>query len=582
MKQTTASNISLLWAQLIIESLYRGGINQIFMAPGSRSTPLTLAAHGHHGITLHSHFDERGLGYCALGAAKAQQAPVAIITTSGTAVANLHPAIIEAKLTGVPLIILSADRPTELLQCSANQAIDQVGMFTSHVVTSLNLATASTEISASYLLAQVGQALYLQQQRMGPIHINCPFREPFYPKEKSQDLRHYIASINDWLRSELPYINKSIHPCRPQPIVNWSELQTKKGLIVVGQLANTEQAYEVASFAQALGWPLLMDIQSSGKGHPWSLHYYDQLLHHPDFTAALNQTELVIQFGSRLVSKRLQQFLQASSAQFIGVQSQADLMDPNHAMGNYFQIDAMTWLNAHPVAQHNPWAEHLYRADAEISQLMAAQSHELSELSVTHCLSRLVPDNSALFIGNSLPVRLMDMFAEANSKQQQVFTNRGASGIDGLLASAIGVSKILTHRPVTLLIGDTSLLHDLNSMALLKQLENPFVLIVLNNDGGSIFNLLPLPDDQQTARDCYQLPHGLNFAEAAAMFGINYMHPTQQQEFELDYASALIEPGATLIEIKVPAKESSEMINTIAEQVKQLDFAYLTQPDTSA
>ncbi|MCE0559109.1 2-succinyl-5-enolpyruvyl-6-hydroxy-3-cyclohexene-1-carboxylic-acid synthase [Motilimonas sp. E26] len=582
MKHTTASNISLLWAQLIIESLYRGGINQIFMAPGSRSTPLTLAAHEHHGITLHSHFDERGLGYCALGAAKAQQAPVAIITTSGTAVANLYPAVIEAKLTGVPLIILSADRPTELLQCSANQAIDQVGIFASHVVTSVNLAPAGTEINANYLLAQIGQALYLQQQQAGPIHINCPFREPFYPKEKSQDLRHYLASINPWLRSESPYINKSVPPSKLLPIDNWPELQTKKGLIIAGQLANTEQAYEIASFAQALGWPLLMDIQSSGKGHPWSLHYYDQLLHHPDFYAALNQVELIIQFGCRLVSKRLQQFLQASSAQFIGVQSQADLMDPSHGMGSYFHIDPVTWLTAHPVAQHHPWAEHLYQADAEISQLIAAQSHELSEFSVAHGLSRLVPDNSALFIGNSLPVRLMDMFAEANSKQQQIFTNRGASGIDGLLACAIGVSKILDHRPVTLLLGDTSLLHDLNSMALLKQLKNPFVVIVLNNDGGSIFNLLPLPDDQQTARECYQLPHGLNFANAAAMFGVNYMQPKEQQEFELDYASALIEPGATLIEITVPAKASSEMITTIAAQIKQLDFAYLLQPDLSA
>ena len=579
MKQTTASNISLLWAQLIIESLYRAGIQHVFMAPGSRSTPLTLAAHQHHGITLHTHFDERGLGFCALGAAKAQQQPMAIITTSGTAVANLYPAVIEAKLSAVPLIILSADRPTELLQCSANQAIDQVSIFASHTLTNVNLATASSSINANYLLAQVGQALFLQQQQPGPIHINCPFREPFYEKEYTQDLRHYLASIHAWLCSELPYINKPTFHQGVSQLHDWPNLQGKKGVIVVGQLASTEHAYEVASFAQALGWPLLMDIQSSGKGHPWSLHYYDQLLHHSEFAAALGQAEVIIQFGSRLVSKRLQQFLQASTADFIGVQSQPDLMDPNYKMGHYCYGDLLAWLAAHPVEQHTPWATHLYQADDHISQLLSAQSQALSEFSVAHSLSRLVPDNSALFIGNSLPIRLMDMFSEANSKQQQIFTNRGASGIDGLLASAIGVSKIHHHRPVTLLLGDTSLLHDLNSMALLKQLQNPFVIIVLNNDGGSIFNLLPLPDDEQTVRDCYQLPHGLNFAHAAAMFGIHYLQPTQQQEFELDYAAALIEPGATLIEINVPAKQSSEMISAIAAQVKRLHLACLSQAE---
>ncbi len=572
MKSTPASNISLLWGQLIVESLLRNGVNHFFVAPGSRSTPLILAAHQNPDIHLHTHFDERGLGFFALGAAKALNAPVAIITTSGTAVANLYPAIIEAKLTQVPLVILSADRPEELLGCGANQAIDQVGLFARHTVWALDLATATTQIPANYLLTQVEQGLFLQQQQKGPIHINCKFREPFYEKQYSQDLRHYLASIHPWLTSNLPYLQKTASGSVVSQLADWQALQQQRGIIVVGRLAQIEQAQDVAAFAQALGWPLLMDIQSSGKGHPWSLNYYDQLLHHATFYEQLNQAEVILQFGDRMVSKRLLQFLGQTKARLINIQSHSDATSQDHVMGQYFYADINPWLQAHPVTQHQPWGEQLYQADQTMAQLMEQQQHDLSELSVAHSLPRLIPDNSALFIGNSLPVRLMDMFAEPNSKQQRIFTNRGASGIDGILASAIGVAKILDHRPVTLLVGDTSLLHDLNSLALSAQLQSSLVVIVLNNDGGSIFNLLPIPDDTLVAQQCYQLPHGLNFADAAKMFGLQYLQPISQQEFELDYAAALIEPGITLIEISVPPKQSSEMIQHLANQVQQLEL----------
>ncbi|MCE2573576.1 2-succinyl-5-enolpyruvyl-6-hydroxy-3-cyclohexene-1-carboxylic-acid synthase [Motilimonas eburnea] len=576
MKTTPASNISLLWGQLIIESLVRCGVTHFFVAPGSRSTPLTLAAHEHPEVSFHTHFDERGLGYFALGAAKALTAPVAVITTSGTAVANLYPAIIEAKLTQVPLIILTADRPEELHQCGANQAIDQVGIFANHTVWRVDLATASTQIPANYVLTHIEQGLFAQQQQSGPIHINCKFREPFYAKQLSQDLRHYLASVHPWLTSQSPYLQKRAGQTNTPPLPDWNEVQQQRGLIVVGRLTQIEQAQEIAAFAQALGWPLLMDIQSSGKGHPWSLNYYDQLLHHADFVEQLNQAEVILQFGDRLVSKRLLHYLSQTRARLIQVQTHQEATSPNHTMGQYYCADIATWLAVHPVTHHHPWGEWLYQADQAMAQFMeqgaSQQGYELSEVSVSQCLTRLAPDNSTLFIGNSLPVRLMDMFAQANSKQQRVFTNRGASGIDGILASAIGVALILEHRPTTLLVGDTSLLHDLNSLALSSQLTSALVVIVLNNDGGSIFNLLPVPEESDVVAQCYQLPHGLHFTAAAKLFGLTYLRPSSQQEFELDYASALVEPGITLIEVCVPATQSSDMIQALAGQVKQLEL----------
>lgn len=585
-----SNNINLLWAQLVIESLARAGVQHIFVAPGSRSTPLTLAAHHHPNIQLQRHFDERGLGFMALGCAKAAQQAVAIITTSGTAVANLHPAVIEAGLTQVPLIVLSADRPAELIDCGANQAIEQLGLFSPAIKLALALPTADANIDANFVASRCSHLLAQQQAQPQPVHINCPYREPFYPNEAEASTEHLAnthTEIAHWFEHSL--VHQSFHAAAlsSQPMPDWAQLQQSKGVIIVGQLnGDNEQVNAIADWAQQLNWPLLLDIQSSGKGHIHSLHYYDACLQQNAFAEQLNQAEVVFQFGARLVSKRLSQWLKSHQGHYHQVHllqpgatsvSKTSL-DPWHRNATHHIGELSDWLNHHPVKQphcHSDWLDALRHADNLMLQMVTdfvdkvSHTTAISELSVCHSLGRLMPPLSQLFLGNSLPVRLVDMFGTANSRQPQVFTNRGASGIDGLLATSVGVQQA-SQRPLTLLLGDTSLLHDLNSLALLQNREQALVVIVLNNDGGGIFNLLPVPEVDNLRQDLYQMPHGLDFASAAQMFSINYMQPLSQQEFELDYQAAMMNPQACIIEVKVEPGQSSQHIQQLAQCARDL------------
>ena len=198
-------NINLLWANLLVEELIRHGIKDFCIAPGSRSTPLTLAVASHPKATSHVHFDERGLGFLGLGLSQASLKPVVIITTSGTAVANLYPAMIEAKQSNIPLIILSADRPPELIGCSANQAIDQYKIFADYPVFFSQIPSPTTSIKSNFLLTTLNQGLFQQKMTNGPIHFNLSFAEPFYPKTKKINYETYLSSLKNWLTSNDPF-----------------------------------------------------------------------------------------------------------------------------------------------------------------------------------------------------------------------------------------------------------------------------------------------------------------------------------------------------------------------------------------
>ncbi len=558
-------NPNILWANILLEELSRLGVEDICLAPGSRSTPLVLAAAENPKLDKHLHFDERGLGFFALGMAKAKNKPTVIVTTSGTAVANLYPALIEASLTNVPLIILSADRPAELIDCGANQAINQTGIFAQYPVSAVNLPAPDLHIPAAFLLTSIDQAVNQQALTPGPIHINCPYREPLYPGLNLHNYSEYLAPVSAWCSGETCYSQYHNKQTALTTSLNWPQISRQKGLIICGQTENCDM---VAQFASELGWPLLADIQSGLKGHPYPLHYYDILLNNADYKAVLEQADIIIQFGARLISKRLLGFIRNFSGPYWLIDKSTPRLDPAHIVKQRFVATTDDWLRLHQADKYNPWGEELIKADEQIDHWLHDTDQGLTELSVTRALPRLLPDNSHLFLGNSMPVRLLDMFGEQNSKQQSIYTNRGASGIDGLLATATGVAKANPERPLTLLLGDTSLLHDLNSMPLLKQLSSAMIIIVLNNDGGAIFNLLPVPE--QVKADYYRLPHGLNFKAACELFEIPYLNPISQQEFELDYTSCLTFSGASLLEIKTPADETTELVKSIGKRIGEL------------
>lgn len=559
-----------VWSSLLLEELFRLGVRDIALAPGSRSAPLTMAAAAHPGFRRHLHFDERGLGFMALGLAKGSNRPVAVIMTSGTAVANLWPAVAEAQLTGVPLIILSADRPHELIDNGANQAIDQQGIFGRYPVYQQNLPSPTPTIPAAFVLSSVDQALAKQALTPGVVHFNCMYPEPLYPGEHYQDFSDYLAPLGNWLGSHRPWSpwQQSEATCPLQP--EWREWQHKRGVIVAGRITEPKQAQTVAALAEQLGWPLLADLQSQIRFDSRNLIHMDLALNDPEFVAELGRAEVLLQFGARLISKRLGQFIKHHSWQdYWLVDPQPARLDPDYRLRNRLLCSASAFAAAHPVSTAQaPW-HRLAELQHNASQQIAAACEGFSELGVCHRLNRLI--EGQLFIGNSMPARLMDMLGDTGKGPSRVMTNRGASGIDGLIATAYGFAQSVeqgSDEPTTLLLGDLSALHDLNSLALLGKASRPLVVILLNNDGGSIFRMLPVPREGELLESYYRLPHGLGFEHAATMFGLSYRAPTTLAGFEHDYRSAL-QHGVTLIEIRVPSEQVADDLKALGAAIRE-------------
>jgi len=563
---TSTHNINLLWANLFIEELTRHGITEFCIAPGSRSTSLTLAAANHPLANTHMHFDERGLGFLALGMSQASLKPTVIITTSGTAVANLYPAVIEARQSQIPLIILSADRPPELINCGANQAIDQHALFANYPVYFQQLPSPTTSIQSSFLLTSLAQGLTQQRLTQGPIHFNMAIPEPFYPDQKQINFERYLAPLGQWLTQKVPfttYHQPTLTSMSPQPY----DLQAQRILIVVGRMKDQQQAQSIVQACHQQQAILFADVQSQLQGEAANLAGYDLLLANEHFADLIAQADLVIQFSDHLVSKRLNTLLSHLTAPVCVVSEHTHLIDPAHCVKQRIistpSAFINTWINSQPIDSDWLQAVNQYRRPLQTFIAPYISDPALSEINTCHHL--LNEYTHPLVLGNSLAIRLADMFGRSSAN---IYTHRGASGIDGLIAGAIGIAK-QNHQATTLLLGDTSFLYDINALALLTQLDHPFIIVLLNNDGGGIFNLLPVPEQQQ--RTFYQNPHGLTFQKTAEQFAMNYQQPTTLSEFQAVYQQALYHQNqhqCTLIEVCINNQVTPTQLFNINSEVK--------------
>ena len=581
---TRHPSLNSLWSALILEELWRLGVEHVCIAPGSRSAPLTLAAAEHHSLRQHVHFDERGLAFYALGLAKSTGKPVAIITTSGTAVPNLYPAIVEARQSGVPLAIITADRPPELIDCGANQAIEQQDIFSGYPGATIRLPTPEESIPASWVLTSVDQAYARSCSQGLPLHINCMFREPLYPGKKDFDFSLYLAETMRWMGSDAPHTKYELNSdgeLLSSP-VSWSEFMTGEGLLVVGRMGTDESVDAILTLAKAMQWPVLADIQSQLHGHPDVVPHADLLLASAAGKALLRKADRVLQIGGHLVSKRLDRFLGSHRWEhYYMLGREFRRMDTGHCqtyrmvgdIGKTCQRLIFT-RNAFSLKPESGWRQDIYDCGRVIARQLKEKIYRdeaLTECWVSSELSHLLPAQTNLFIGNSLPIRLVDMFSA--SLTSSIYTNRGASGIDGLLATAAGCARG-SDQPLVLLIGDLSFLHDLNSLQLVRHLPAPMAIILLNNDGGGIFSLLPLAQDDaiatRQATDYFTTPHGLDARHGAAMFGLEYCQPEDRNSFKQALADALQSPGCTLIEVKTAAGDAAHQIGQMIRLVEEL------------
>ncbi|ERT10865.1 2-succinyl-5-enolpyruvyl-6-hydroxy-3-cyclohexene-1-carboxylic-acid synthase [Photorhabdus temperata] len=548
------------WAELLLEALTRHGLRHVCIAPGSRSTPLTMAAAENNKLICHTHFDERGLGHLALGLAKASKKPVAVIVTSGTAVANLYPSLIEAGLTGERVVFLTADRPPELIDCGANQAIHQQGIFASHPSQTISLPRPTDDIAASWLVSVIDNGMANLQH--GALHINCPFAEPLYGNEEPS-YYEWQQQLGNWWKSNEPWLSQPTI-CAVAEVPDWRYWQQKQGVVLAGRISAEEGIY-VAEWAKTLGWPLIGNALSQ-TGQP--LPCADLWLDNPHAQAILAQAQLVVQFGSSLMGKRLLQWqAKCQPEEFWIIDPIPGRLDPANHRGRKLTCNIADWLLAHPAQLRTSWAEELIIwSEKAVNCVRTELAGKFSEAAVAYQLHELLPEYGQLFVGNSLIVRLIDALGQLPAGYP-VYSNRGASGIDGLISTAAGVQRA-TAKPTLAIIGDLSTLYDLNGLALLRHPSASTVLIVVNNNGGQIFSLLPTPEEERQRFYC--MPQHVNFDHAAAMFGLNYACPQSWAELRQCTEQAWQQNETTLIELKVPDREGAECLQQLLKQVAML------------
>lgn len=555
----SVSSFNRRWAEVILEALTRHGVRHVCIAPGSRSTPLTLAAAGNKAFVHHTHFDERGLGHLALGLAKVSGEPVAVIVTSGTAVANLYPALIEAGLTGEKLILLTADRPPELIDCGANQAIRQPGIFASHPAQALSLPRPTQDIPARWLVSTIDNLL--GSLHCGAVHINCPFAEPLYGELDATGL-DWQQALGEWWRSDKPWLREStrLQSARQR---DWFFWRQKRGVVVAGRMSAAE-GNQAAEWAQTLGWPLIGDVLSQ-TGQP--LPCADLWLGNARAVTELAQAQIVIQLGSSLTGKRLLQWQAACEPEeYWLVDNLPGRLDPAHHRGRRLVSAIGDWLDEHPAEPRAPWCSDIPALAQQAWQRVEAQRETFGEAQLAHRLADYLPEQGQLFLGNSLVVRLVDALGQLPAGYP-VYSNRGASGIDGLLSTAAGVQRA-SGKPTLAIVGDLSALYDLNGLALLRQVSAPFVLMVVNNNGGQIFSLLPTPPAERER--FYQMPQNVHFEHAAAMFGLHYHRPESWQALDGALTQAWRRPQATIIELVVSETDGAQTLQQLLAGVSQL------------
>lgn len=495
-------DVQATFCATLVDEWVRSGLTDAMVCPGSRSTPLALALAADDRLTVHVHHDERSGSFAALGLATASGRPVVVLTTSGTAVVQLHAAVVEADLAGVPLIVCSADRPPELRDVAAPQTVDQTHLFGRSVRFYSDPGVA--DASQAHTWRSVASRLWAEAtaEWPGPVQLNLPFREPLVGQ----------AGPLPPARGDGPWHSR-LRSARTAPVLD-PALTSARGVVVAGR--STPDPDAVVALADRLGWPLLAD-PTSGCGGATSIDAFDALLRTPFADRVL--PDVVLRTGGPPASKVLAQWLDRAAAEEIVVAPAGFWPDPGRRAA--VVLDAVPTVDdAHePVTEWaEAWQVAAQVAGDAIDGVLA--DAPLSEPAVARQLTRSLPPGSVLVASSSMPIRDVEWFG-VGRRDLRVLSNRGANGIDGVVSTAVGAA--LTGAKTTLLIGDVAFLHDSNGLLGLPDRDVDLTIVVLDNDGGGIFSFLP----QRTALEperferLFGTPHGLDLVDVARAFGVD-------------------------------------------------------------
>jgi 2-succinyl-5-enolpyruvyl-6-hydroxy-3-cyclohexene-1-carboxylate synthase len=550
----TATDTYLL-LRAFCDELVRCGMEDAVTSPGSRSTPIVLSLVRQPGLRAWSHLDERSAGFFALGVAKATGRPVAVACTSGTAAANLAPAVIEARWARVPLLILTADRPPELRDVGAGQTIDQLKLYGDAVKWFFEVgADAATPERLRWIrtLACRAYATALDSPA-GAVHLNFPLREPLV-------LQDPLPGDTTGRPGGQAYV--IVEPASAPSAASGPGPHPAGRLLVVAG-AGTPDPASIAAYAARVGVPLLADPLSGARRGAAAVAHYDLLLRSPRFTED-RRPDFIFRLGDLPTSKPLRGWLaELTDVPQIAVDPERTWQDPDSVVG-------MRIRSALPqpeqISVQDGWLEAWRGPDAEAARTIeAALGDELSEPLVARRLSQWLGQDITLFVASSMPIRDVETFAEATADGPTFLANRGANGIDGTVSSAFGVAA--TGRRTVVLIGDVALAHDIGGLLAARRLELPLTLVLLNNDGGGIFNFLPVATQKDAFEEHVATPHGLDFAHAAALYGCGYERPRDAEELRSVLDASTASSGVTIIEVRTAREANLELHRQIADAV---------------
>ncbi|MEH2004320.1 MAG: 2-succinyl-5-enolpyruvyl-6-hydroxy-3-cyclohexene-1-carboxylic-acid synthase [Nostoc sp.] len=563
---TAFKNINQLWAYILTETLKRLGLTCVIICPGSRSTPLAVAfAEQIPGIEAISILDERSAAFFALGQAQATGRPVVLLCTSGTAGANFYSAVIEASYSRVPLLVLTTDRPPELRDCHSGQTVDQLRLYGNYPNWQTELALPSADMG---MLAYLRQMVIHSWERAqtptkGPVHLNIPFRDPLAPLADGTDLS-YLQSQFQPEEFFAGITNPCPMPHAPCPIPKeWKECD--RGIIIAG-VAQPQQPQEyakaIAQLSQTLKWPVLAEglspVRNYAELNPYLISTYDLILRNQQLAKQL-APEMVIQVGEMPTSKELRNWINATQPRRWVIDNSDQNLDPLHGRTTHLRISvedikAEERNLSFSSDYGKKWCDAEAKVRLAVDQTMG-KIDEIIESKAAWLISQTLPPGTPLFIANSMPVRDVEYFWKPNNLGVRSYFNRGANGIDGTLSTALGIAH--RQQSSVMLTGDLALLHDTNGFLIRNKFVGHLTIVLINNNGGGIFEMLPIAKFDPPFEEFFGTPQDIDFAQLCATYNVQHELITSWQQLQ-QRLNPLPTQGIRVLELQTNRKADAK------------------------
>lgn len=591
----TAADLNAAWAGTWVDAAHRAGLRHVVVAPGSRSTPLVLAFARHGGFRVVRHLDERSAAFFALGVGKATGTPAAVVTTSGTATANLYPAVIEADMAATPLLLLTADRPHRLRGTDANQTIDQLELFGRHVRRFVDVPEPSSDPAAVEALAAMArEAVDVSMgSPSGPVHLNFPFDKPLEPESPSwRPGRESVSGGAEGRGGEGqggdggtgeartrsgsilhgPMADDDLVARVSEAIARYAGPNADGGLLVVAGPGPVFGAEFLEGVVRGLGGALLADPLSGARyarnGGGGVVTHYDPALRDREVREAL-RPGLVIRLGSASTSAVLLEALESwSDVPQLIFRADGRLHDQLGLASEHHAVDGVDLLSRLPTATVTEYRDRWTRVEKAVRDAAGEIPDDFLEGWTARTVLSEAPEGSLVFVSSSMPIRDVDAFGGPAGRALVALGNRGASGIDGIVSTALGAA-VSRDAPLICLLGDLALIHDANGLLAAGESGRPTVFVVVDNDGGGIFHRLPIARFEPEFTEYFATPHGLDLERLAELHRLPFQRVSTPQQVRTAVREGLARPGASVVCVATNRTDGHDARRAAEEQLRR-------------